>query len=51
MGLPGVFNLNLKSDSLGEISALRGGVEGVAEIPDKPQAREEGRLLQPRRRT
>lgn len=32
-----MLNLNLNSDSLGGISVLRGGVEGVAEIQGKPQ--------------
>lgn len=50
-GLPQVFSLNLESDPLGEMSVLGGGAEGVAGIQGKPQAREEGRLLQPGRRT
>lgn len=50
-GLPQVFSLNLESDPLGEMSVSGGGAEGVAGIQGKPQAREEGRLLQPGRRT
>lgn len=42
-----MFSLNLESDPLGEMSVSGGGAEGVAGIQGKPQAREEGRLLQP----